>query len=194
MSDITILYIHGFASVGNSYKGNLLFEEFKNYKVLSPTFSPDTKIAVKQIEDIINKNKNIIMVGTSLGGFYSDYFHTVKDIPAVIINPLVEPLGVERYVGENVNYYTNDKFDFTRESFNYLLELKEKKESSINYRKNNENLTVLLAKDDDLLDYRLSMEEYNKESIKLYPKGGHRFNNSSAILEAVDNLLSKYSF
>lgn len=194
MSDITIIYIHGFASIGNSYKGNLLLNEFSNYKVLSPTFSPYTKTAVKQIDELIKTNKNVILVGTSLGGFYSDYFHTTKNIPAVIINPLVEPLGVEKYVGENTNYYTNEKFDFTRESFNYLLELKSIKESSSGYRKYDDLLTVLLAEDDDLLEYKLAINEYNDNSIKLYPTGGHRFTNSQAIIDAVNSLLSKNPF
>lgn len=188
MEKITIIYIHGFGSIGDSYKGQLLKDNFSNFDVLSPTFSYDTKKAVSEIKSLIEKENNLILVGTSLGGFYADYFNTFYSIPAVIINPLIEPLGVENYIGENINYYTKEKFIFTRESFNYLLKLKKDKEENSNYLNRISKPIVLLAEDDNLLDYKFAVSSFKNLDVRVFPSGGHRFTNSKEIIRAVSDI------
>lgn len=189
MLNTTIIYIHGFGSIGDSYKGNLLKEHFSSsYNVFSPTFSYSTKEAVCEIKSLIDKFENVILVGTSLGGFYADYFNTLYNIPAVIINPLVEPRGVDRFIGENINYYTKEKFTFTKESFNYLLKIKKDKEESFNYYNRVSIPVVLLAEDDDLLDYKLAKKKFENCDVRVFPTGGHRFTNSKDIIRAVEDI------
>lgn len=185
-----ILYIHGFASVGDSYKGKLLKEEFGEDNVISPTFSHKPAQALEEIENIIAREE-IVLAGTSLGGFFSDYFNTKYSIPAVVINPLVEPDGVEKYIGENRNYYTDEVFNFTREDFNFLKKIKREKEALEGYSNRGAKEIILLAEDDDLLDYKLALKEYKfqGQEVRVYPTGGHRFTNSSEIIRAVREII-----
>lgn len=187
-----ILYIHGFASIGNSYKGNLLMEKFGKENVISPTFSSKPEIAIREIESIITKESSVVLAGTSLGGFYSDYFNVKYSIPAVIINPLVEPVVVEKYIGPNINFYTNEEFLFSREDFNFLHKIKMEKEGLKSYTVRRAKEVLLLAQDDDLLDYKLALKEYRfpGQEVRLFPEGGHRFTNSFEIVRAVKDISS----
>lgn len=184
-----ILYIHGFASVGNSYKGKLLIDEFGEERVISPTFSHKPENAIEEIEAIIKK-EDLVLVGTSLGGFYTDYFNVKYSIPGLVINPLVDPEVVRKYIGENRNFYTNEIFDFSLRDFNKLKDIKLLKESLPGYGIRVAQEIILLAKDDELLDYRIALKEFSKpgQDLRVYPDGGHRFTKSREIIDAVKTI------
>lgn len=86
---ITILYIHGFNSNGNSRTGKLLEEYLgKGYKVVHPTFSEDGDVALSQAKNEIIKNKVDIIVASSLGGFIA---LKLRNVMKVVINPCWAP-------------------------------------------------------------------------------------------------------
>ncbi|MGL1893245.1 MAG: hypothetical protein OCD02_16540 [Spirochaetaceae bacterium] len=188
----SIIYIHGFASVGDSSKGLLLKKSIKNHNVFSPTLSPDSKVAIKQIKELISSKENPILIGSSLGGFYVDYFNTIYGIPAILINPLVDSTKIKVYIGENKNLYTDESFEFTLESYNYLQDLKTQKEQSSNYSDRKANMFIMLAKDDDVIDYKTAELEYNskKQTVYTYDTGGHRFINDDEVISKVEKLIS----
>lgn len=183
----TIIYLHGFASTGEAAKGKLLKKSFNS--VITPTLSEHPKEAIEQIKNILNddKDSNYLIVGSSLGGFYADYFNSLYNVPCILINPLVDPTNIQRFLGENTNTKTNTKFTFTQEDINFLIEMKTEKSPD---RKVPE--LILLAKDDDLLNYKEAIEEYNNAALQLIrtsEDGGHRFTNSDLFIESVGTML-----
>jgi len=123
----TIIYLHGFASSGKSRKGQLLKKHFKENTVLTPTLSPEPHNAITEISNIINWDFNKdnlqrpLLIGSSLGGFYADYFSALYDIPAILINPLVDPLDAKQFIGKNNNLSTGESFEFIQKDLDYLL-------------------------------------------------------------------------
>jgi predicted esterase YcpF (UPF0227 family) len=184
-----IVYLHGFASGGSSAKGVLLKKHFsKTCNIVLPDLSEKPAEAIKQIERIISEPGNFIFVGTSLGGFYADYFNKFADIPCVLINPLVEPEDMMRHIGINRNYATGKEFSFTKKDFDYLLYLRDQK-THISYTDSPEY--ILLAKDDDVIDYKESLQYFinDNQYVKVFPSGGHRFTNDAEIVKAIELLL-----
>ena len=124
---MTILYLHGFGSDGTSPKGQLLKNHFPGIKIIIPSLSEHPIEAIEQILDILSTEKQLIIIGTSLGGFYADYINKVADVPVVLINPLTSVHTFEKKIGHHKNYNNNKSFEFTKGDFKYLQYLDNKK-------------------------------------------------------------------
>ena len=97
-----ILYLHGFASCGNSTKTRLLKAYFGDGELYSPDLPPDPAKGFAFIDTVIRENAIELIIGSSLGGFYASYFCEKYGIKAVLINPSTEPYNtLEPYVGTN---------------------------------------------------------------------------------------------
>ena len=91
----------------------------------------------------LNKDENVYLIGSSLGGFYSLYLANKYDLKAVLINPAVNPAGsLDRYEGVDfvTNYYDNSRFEFNQ---NHIKSLKN---YEVNFIKNPENFITLLKR------------------------------------------------
>ncbi len=85
-----ILYIHGFASCGDSNKTRLLKEHFKD--LLSPDIPVDPDEAISFLHKLIINNEVTMLIGSSLGGFYAAYFAEKFQIRAVLLKPSTQPI------------------------------------------------------------------------------------------------------
>ncbi len=196
--DTILIYIHGFASDGNAQKGKAIRNAFQNDQtvtVITPSFSPHPEEALKQLEDLVieynTQFQRLILIGSSLGGFYADYFKIIKNVPVLLINPLVAPEDIEKFIGINTNLKTGEEFNFTNDDFAKLLEkreIKNKTHDSVAPR------YILLAENDELLDYRKTLDHYSNTStqIRRYTDGGHRFENNEALILAIQDLIQDY--
>jgi predicted esterase YcpF (UPF0227 family) len=113
---MNILVIHGFNSAPGS-KSKDLELAFPNANIFSPQLTNNPFIDVSVLEDFIDNNRNIHVVGTSLGAFYTMYLAVIhyqhrEDISYYIINPSYTPYDNFKFkVGEEfTNYKTNSKF------------------------------------------------------------------------------------
>jgi len=183
-----ILYLHGFASHGNGNKSKLLKEYFKNEKVISPTLPVDPLDAIKFIDEIIEvyKDENNIVIGTSLGGFYTFYTSAKYKIKGVLINPSFEPwVTLRNSIGLNKRFDTNEEFIWKEE---YLDSL-EKIYNDAKQNCDESLLNFFLAEDDELLDHSKIIEKFPKaNTIKYYKNMSHRFNNFEIILPEIEKI------
>jgi predicted esterase YcpF (UPF0227 family) len=166
-----IIYIHGFASAGNPNKLLELFPEpfFNKGEVVSPSLPVSPLESIKMLNGMIDEGS--IVMGCSLGGFYASYLaSTNKNVgKALLINPATNPsVRMARYLGKNVNYKTQEEFDWTE---NHLAELKklESEMGSIDW----EETFISIGKDDDLTDSNDVMEWFGCPEVSVYDCG-HR--------------------
>ncbi|TRZ51458.1 esterase [bacterium] len=180
-----ILYIHGFASSGNATKARILKEYMHGREdVIAPDLPYAPEEAIKLLELIIDDTKEEITVfGSSLGGFYALYLASKYNVKISLINPAVYAhLGLKSYIGKNTNYSTGEEFDWKVE---YISQL-ENIFTLINPDSiKTEDITLLLAKDDKVLDYRETLNFLGNRYSKLIleEKAGHEFSTFGEVLK-----------
>ena len=86
-----MMYLHGFMSGANGAKQRQLQKRFKGqFRVIAPELYAKPEISLKIINELIEKEKPEIIVGTSLGGFMA-LMCEAADADLVIVNPCLFP-------------------------------------------------------------------------------------------------------
>jgi len=187
----TIIFLHGFGSVGDSAKSRALKAEYGEQNVIAPDLPLDPKAVVKLISDIVRSIKRypILFVGTSLGGFYANYFAQKFDCPGILVNPATVPSRtLYNRIGYNKNFATGEDFlwepDFVKE-----LGKMEKDVSTVH---SGGLVNLFVAKDDDVIDHRETLQNYPYTAhCAVYQTGGHRFEeNWGDVVAHVRKILS----
>jgi len=178
----TVLYIHGFLGSPTSQKVDALKEKFNVVAPQLSLFPNETYVKLYEtINDVLAKDSNLILVGTSLGGFWADYFSREYNLKSVIINPSTNPSeSLKQYIGTIIRSGRWSENDC--EEFEYYEDIKKKFVSE-------SPRIVLLSRDDDIIDYRIAQKYYEKDSlVKIYEDAGHRFNKYNEIVDAVSEI------
>ena len=175
-----ILYLHGFASCGDSTKTRLLKTYFGEEEVLSPDLPLDPGEAVRFIQKTIIAHNVDMIIGSSMGGFYASYFCEKYGIKTVLINPSTEPyITLEPYIGTNKYWCSGETFEWKK---SYLQELKRQRIGRV---KIPSNYLLLLQKGDEVLDYTKALHKYEGARLSLEEGGNHRFENLNDHLEMI---------
>ncbi len=169
-----IIYVHGFASTGSAVKAGILRQYFGDDNVLSPTLAVDPDLAIDQltalIEQLLDQNETPVLVGSSLGGFYSIFLAEKFNLKAALINPAVEAqVRLEEAVGFHRNWHSNEEFEFKESYLDSLAKYYVNKPDCSHY-------LLLLQEDDELLDYRQAMEHLSTAQTVVKTGGGHHYN------------------
>ena len=174
MSATLIVYLHGFRSSPRSSKAVLTGEAIKNTStaenpiewycpqlLASPKESMD--MVTKQIESV--KHDRLVVIGSSLGGFYTNYLAEKYQCKAVVLNPAVRAAReLAPHVGMLTEYDTDAPYDFRPE---YIDQLKALQVERISDPK---RYFLLAAKGDELLDWR-EMVDFYKGAEQLVLEG-----------------------
>lgn len=186
-SKIYIIYVHGFRSSGDSSTVKYLKKYLKSpFEIISNDYYHDDPLNVLvlinyTIDEIRKKDKNgiIILVGTSLGGFFVNNIHNVYRI---MINPVLNIENIKQYINTNFTYYNkrkniDDKFinissDVFKE-YEYLFD------NQFKYNDNEDNAVTfgMFGTDDSVLN---DADIFNKYySNKIIYKGGHQLSEDN---------------
>ncbi|MGB0938430.1 MAG: YqiA/YcfP family alpha/beta fold hydrolase [Colwellia sp.] len=177
-----VLYIHGFNSSPLSVKAEqtkaYLKQNFPNTLFVCPQLKSTPAQAIEQLEAILNddtyKGLNWSLIGSSLGGYFSDYLAQKYNLKAVLINPAVKPYELlQGYLGEQVNPYTKERFQVTPDFVHFLKSIDQIKLDFNNETKN--NYRVMLQMGDEVLDYQQAVEKYEHCHVVLEQGGDHSF-------------------
>ncbi len=188
-----IIYIHGFNSAGYGNKINKLKDAFGDENVIALTLPYNPEKAIKLLEfltEIIKEKDNLILVGTSLGGFYGLYLGAKYKIPSVLINPSTDPYNsLKEQVGKQKNYKTDEEYEF---SYKDLESLKKYYLSERKIEEAKPYIYVYLDEEDELLDSRKTKEFFEKFGIyvKMYPNGDHRFQHIDDLIKDLKKKLN----
>jgi predicted esterase YcpF (UPF0227 family) len=176
MPNAKVVYFHGYGSNTQSQK---IVELGKTFEVIAPEIPIKFDEAIQHLTNFILHDlldSRLIFVGTSLGGYWAGLMSSMFAVPAVLINPSCEP-------GATLKRYNNSKLDETELAKYNPLEFK-----------SDAARIILLAKDDDVLDYRIAKEKFsNSCEIKLFENGGHRFNAIDVIAENIIEIEKGYA-
>ncbi len=142
-------------------------------EVLVPALPYKPEQAIALIEELILSSARTVIVGSSLGGFYSIYFAEKYNCRAILVNPLVtlqESLA-DIFLGHHTNLYSGEEFDIEISDANYLITLEQ---ANIEHQ---EKYLLLLETGDEVLDYKLALEKFSNAAQHVLPSGNHRFEN-----------------
>src|SRR3990172_5530670 len=116
-----IVYLHGFNSGGTSGKATWLRQHLPDLTVLSPTY-PAHKAdeAVGCLREYLARehpqDKKLLLVGSSLGGFWARYLAPELGAGMVLVNPALHPeADLLDAVGPNRNEATGEDYVLTEE-------------------------------------------------------------------------------
>ena len=186
----TILYFHGFASSSDSDKARIIKSYIskvsKKINMITPDLSNNFKEANNQINKLIDENKkDYVFMGSSLGGYYANFFGSINNSKVILINPAIPPLkGFEEYLGENQNYSTGEKFIVTKEDIKFLRSLK------IKELNNQKNILVLLESGDEVLNFIETVKYFQGSNIDITFGGNHSYESVDTKLEKIVKFLN----
>ena len=116
-----------------------------------PQLLASPKDSMAMVTKYIDQSKadRIVVIGSSLGGFYANYLAEKYACKAVALNPAVHAAReLAPHVGMMTSYDGNEPFDFRSE---YIDELKALQVERIS---NPDRYFLIAAKGDELLDWR----------------------------------------
>lgn len=186
IDDILVIYLHGFNSSSKSYKAAVLKKVLtgEGIEYLVPDMPPVPLSAIGVVENLLKQHmpRNIVLIGSSLGGYYAIYLAEKFDLRAVLINPAIRPYELlYDYLGLNENIYTREQYELTQDHLDQLQTLEVIKLSSPG------NYLLLVQTGDELLDYQQAVKNFD-QSRKIITQGGsHGFDEFENV---VDDILS----
>jgi predicted esterase YcpF (UPF0227 family) len=183
MRTTLLVYLHGFRSSPNSTKAVMTGEAVKalstsehSYEWYCPQLLASPGQSMDMVVQHIDQSKadRIVIIGSSLGGFYTNYLAEKYQCKGIVLNPAVYAAReLEPHVGMMTAYDSEEPFDFKAEYINELRALQV--ERIIDPKR----YFLIAAKGDELLDW--------KEMVAFYP------GSKQLILEGSDHGIADYA-
>ncbi len=171
-----LLYLHGFRSSPQSVKAQkmaaLVASGYPQVTWWCPQLPPSPRQAMQEVMDTLKTwphGDGMAVVGSSLGGFYATWVAGQTGCKAVLLNPAVEPSrDLGKYIGEQTSWHAPAETFFFRPEF--VDELKALHAGPL---KHLDRYFAVIAKGDEVLDWREMTARYKGARIKLLEGGDH---------------------
>lgn len=211
---MNIIYIHGLDSNANSTKGALLESYCQKNNLDISVHRPDLNQPPEQVFNYLldlvtelSKGAKTVLIGSSLGGYFSTLVSNHTGCSALLLNPSTQPhITLQRFSSES-NESNGSKLDDTatdnelakqqvlyRTSGGWAITTADlqwfeaHQLSTVNYPN---KVSVLIKENDELLNPELSKTFYQKQgvTVTLQAGGDHRFSDFSEQLPLVISML-----
>jgi predicted esterase YcpF (UPF0227 family) len=170
-----LLYLHGFRSSPKSAKAQQMAAWMQAHRPevhwWCPQLPHSPREAMATVAERIDTwpAGRMAVVGSSLGGFYATWVAERTGCPAVLLNPAVEPArDLAGYIGEQQSWHDPDEHFYFRPE--YVDELKALTVPAITHP---ERYFAIIAKGDEVLDWREMHARYASAHIKLLEGNDH---------------------
>lgn len=181
-----ILYLHGFLSSPASAKARQLHAAMARagragdflcpQLPVSPRSAAEVALASAQLED----PGRLVLVGSSLGGYYATWMAERLGCRAVLLNPAIRPYEhLRARVGMQTDYASGRAVQIRPE---YLDELRALETRSITQP---ERYLLVAATGDELLDYREMLARYPGCATRLIEGSDHALSDFERYLPEV---------
>jgi len=194
MPSTLLVYLHGFRSSPRSSKavmtGNAvkaLSSIDKPFEWYCPQLFPSPKMSLDMVTQHIDQSNadRMVIIGSSLGGFYTNYLAEKYDCKAVVLNPAVRAAReLAPHVGMLTAYDSDEPFDFRPEYIDELKALQVEKISSPN------RYFLIAAKGDELLDWREMVDFYAGANQLVLEGSDHGISEYGELLPKVLEFIS----
>jgi predicted esterase YcpF (UPF0227 family) len=182
-----LLYLHGFRSSPQSAKARLMAQhmaaQHPDVVWLCPQLPPSPRQAMEMVAHATANwpSASMAVVGSSLGGFYATWVAEQRDCKAVLLNPAVNPArDLEQYIGQQTQFHAPEEhFNFKAE---YVQELRELTRGALRHP---EHYFCVIAKGDEVLDWREMQARYAAAQVLLLEGGDHAISDFAEHLPAV---------
>lgn len=182
-----IFYIHGLNSSSNSEKFTKLKKFFKNEEVVGLNYDSrhleDYDKVLNDLKSQIDKyehHNQILLIGTSLGGYWANQLSNFYNCKKVLLNPCLFPskMMINFLDKEQTIFETGEKYIFTQE----IVEALSEHENKI-YK---DKTLCFLEMGDEVLDNKLNQGIF--KNTKSFPGGNHRFERFNEVLPEISKL------
>ena len=195
-----IIYLHGFNSASLDLSGNLLLTKQKlvvldrfcqQYQIKFCTPNVDYRNFEQLISDLTQmfvdleaEGYKVLFMGSSLGGFTSEYMAMKTHAQAIMINPAISPSELlAQFIGVSENFETKQAYDWNKahcDQYRFFEdELKHQPEQQI-------KRTVFLDMADELIDSSITLEKYQEIArVVTYQGGSHGFEHIEEALPII---------
>ncbi len=186
-----LLYLHGFRSSPQSFKAERLrgwlLQNRPAVHWWCPQLPPSPRDAVHGVEQELSSwpIERMAVIGSSLGGFYATVIAERLGCPAVVLNPAIDPArDLARYIGEQTAYHDpRQHFYFRAEYVDQLRAMAPLELSRL------ERYFAIVAKGDELLDWREMSARYANASMRLVDGSDHALSDFDEHLPALIDFL-----
>lgn len=175
-----ILYLHGFRSSPQSTKASMLARAVSEAGQASdwhcPQLPPSPRRAIElahrlieqQLAQGMDPQKQLVVLGSSLGGYYATILAEHWRCRALLFNPVVYAArDLATQVGEHKMWNSDEHFQFLPEYVDELAEMATGRPS------HPERYYLLAAKGDEVLDWREMVEWYKGCELRLLEASDH---------------------
>jgi uncharacterized protein len=174
-----LLYLHGFRSSPQSAKAVRVAHEIEALRRAGravewccpqlPASPADALALIAHLTADWPADERMGVIGSSLGGWYATVVAEARHCRAVMLNPAVDPArDLEDYIGEQVSWHDPQlKFSFTA---THVDEMRVLTPPAITRPA---RYAAVIAKGDEVLDWREMTERYPGANIRLLEGGDH---------------------
>lgn len=187
MSTTHLLYLHGFRSSPQSTKARQMAarmaDEHPNVQWWCPQLPPSPAEAAALIEQGTAgwPSGRMAVVGSSLGGFYATWLAERRGCRAAVLNPAVDPArDLAGHIGEQSAWHDPSQHFFFRPE--YIDELRALEAGPLSHP---ELFFALIAKGDEVLDWREMTARYPGVRLRLLEGSDHALSEFDQHLEEV---------
>jgi predicted esterase YcpF (UPF0227 family) len=186
-----LLYLHGFRSSPRSAKAQRMAawvgEHRPDLVFACPQLPPSPAEAIALAESLVARwpRDSMALMGSSLGGFYATVLAERLGCPAVLLNPAVDPArDLANYLGEQSCWQDpSQRFYFRPEFVDQLRALRPGALSRP------ERYLAVIAKGDEVLDWREMQARYADGPIKLLEGSDHGLSDFDDYLHELSDFL-----
>ena len=186
-----VLYLHGFRSSPQSTKAqqvaSVMATQFAHLTWWCPQLPPSPKAAAELIQAGTADwpSHHMAIIGSSLGGFYATWLASQRGCKAVLLNPAIDPArDLAKYIGEQSTWHNPaERFYFAPEFVDELRALE------VGPLPHPERLWALIAKGDDVLDWREMTARYPGSPQVVMEGGDHAISAFETYLPQVIEFL-----
>ncbi|BCO26478.1 hypothetical protein MIZ03_1361 [Rhodoferax lithotrophicus] len=170
-----LLYLHGFRSSPSSAKAQktaaAVASRHPGVTWLCPALPPSPRQAMNEVLQAVADwpHESMAVMGSSLGGFYATWLAERLGCKAVLLNPAVHPArDLAAQIGEHTLWHDPQQhFTFDQ---SHVDELKAQEIARISLPG---RYFAVIAKGDEVLDWREMLAHYPGATVKLLPGGDH---------------------
>lgn len=170
-----LLYLHGFRSSPKSFKARAIGDWLAHHRPdvtwWCPQLPPSPREAIALVFEELPRwpVERMAVMGSSLGGFYATVVAERIGCRAVVLNPAINPArDLAGYIGDLTSFHDPDDHFYFRPE--YVTQLRLMTPRAITRP---ERYCAIIAKGDEVLDWREMSARYEGATMRLLEGGDH---------------------